>query len=55
MSKLARGMCQHHTPGGPEGYVEKSAWGMARIKKGERQKQCKQCRYWFFPEEMGTK
>lgn len=55
MTQLQKGMCQYHTRSGPEFYAARAEWAMARIEKGERQKQCRDCRYWFFPEEMGNK
>jgi len=54
MTNLARGMCAHHLPAGPEDYRARYKWAQAKLKNGERQKQCRNCRYWFFKEEMGN-
>ena len=54
MTPIYKGMCAHHIIGGPEGYVERAEWARRRIKNGDRQKQCRTCRYWFFKEEMGA-
>lgn len=38
----------------PEGYLERCEWARVQMKAGLRQKQCRRCELWFFPQEMAT-
>lgn len=38
----------------PEGYIQKHTWAENQIRQGLKQKRCKKCRRYFFPQEMET-
>jgi hypothetical protein len=46
--------CAHHKPS-RLGYIQWQYWAELRIAKGDEQAECPECKYWFFPDEMGTK
>lgn len=44
--------CAHHQPHNI-GYIAFFDWAERKAKSGAEQSQCGECKYWFFPEEMG--
>lgn len=36
----------------PTGYLEKSEWARVQLKAGLRQKKCRVCGLWKFPQEV---
>jgi len=44
-------MCSWHNPHKIRNYVKWHSWAKELYSKGHRQKQCPDCKYWFFPQE----
>lgn len=47
-------MCESHKKN-DLGYIDWHTWAEKMHKKGIRQKQCKTCGFWLFPEEFNLK
>jgi hypothetical protein len=46
--------CEWHDPKGL-GYLCWFQWANENTSKGHEQKQCHDCKHWFFPDEFGNK
>ncbi len=54
MKALKPQYCEWHKPHGL-GYLAFFRWADEQTSKGYEQRQCEDCRHWFFPNQFGTK